>query len=471
MALAPVGFFGKVAASRPVLVNGLFAIGLMALAVSGANARGGGATMIIFGANALYVVAAPLAVAAFQPRKRHWRLFYGLVVAAALGVLVFADLRPAPRWAVFSPPPAALTFAAAGFAAFLIALSPIVGNVARLASAAPVAAMLGAVGGLGYAALELRIDAAESAVAAGLALALGIAVGTGVGADFGDFFARGESRSRAAAAAGHASTALGLFSMLTVAALFCVQTFETNFGAVEWRVLWAAFAAALLAGVAALFAVAGALALAPLGERIAVNENRRRQWFRAAWRPVRRVLPPATANGVAAVAFILVVIALFETGFPSPLSVGAFFFLIWAAAALVFVSLRASLLVLLLLAFSAPLAGYAYGALGLDLPDRSARLAALALCAVAVGPLAVSWRNAGDFWRNARDVTENALSAGLPRFVMIMGAGAASLFVSAYTFGWREGYGAVLYFMATAFASLLLAPAMMTMLSGWLRRY
>jgi hypothetical protein len=79
LALAPVGFFGKVAASRPVLVNGLFAIGLMALAVSGANARGGGATMIIFGANALYVVAAPLAVAAFQPRKRHWRLFYGLV--------------------------------------------------------------------------------------------------------------------------------------------------------------------------------------------------------------------------------------------------------------------------------------------------------------------------------------------------------------------------------------------------------
>ena len=196
-----------------------------------------------------------------------------------------------------------------------------------------------------------------------------------------------------------------------------------------------------------------------------------RQWFATSWRPFRRALPPTTAGAVAAIAGIFVVIAIFEAGFSAPMSFSALFVLISLAAAVAFVSLRTSLLVLALLALSVILAGYAYAALGIALPSLAARMTGLVLCAAAIGHMVVSWRDAGDFWRTARDVTENALSDGLRRYLFVVGGGAASLFVSARTFDWSDGLDATVYFLMTTFISLLLAPALMTAMSAQFKKY
>lgn len=471
MPAAPVGIVGNVAANRPLLANAIIAVGLIALAALGARQAGNIGLVASFAGAAIYVVALPMALAALQPKRPLRRILFLVLIALVAGALIAVDRGVISTPAFIIAPASALTLAAAGFAAFLFALAPLTANVARLCVVAPVASMLGVVGALGYFAFEPMIETGEGAAAAGVALGLGVATGAGVAADFSRFFAAGAERRRAAAAAGHAGLAILAYSLLAVAALFGVQTFKTNFGAVEWRVLWAGFTATAAASTAALFAVAGALSLAQIGEQAAVDENRRRQWFASRWRPVRRILPPTSAGAVSAIAGVFVVIAIFEAGFSAPVSLTVFFLLVWLAAAAAFVSARTSLLVLAILAASAVLAGYAYAVIGIKTPDLSTRLAALALTAVAVGHMTVSWRNAGDIWRNARDVTENALSDGLRRFLFVFGAGAASLFVSARVFAWDEGYDAIVYFMTTAFMSVLLAPALMTTLSAGMRRY
>lgn len=471
MPAAPVGIVGNIAANRPVLANAIIAAGLIALAALGARQGGRIDVILSFAGNALYVVALPLALAALQPRKALWRVMFLILIALVAAVLVIVDRGVVSTPGFVVVPSWTMTLAGLGFAAYLFALAPLTANAARLSAAAAPAAILGVLAALGYFAFEPALGAAEGAAAAGVALGLGVAVGAGVGADFSRSFAAGARRRRAAAAAGHAGLAILAFSLLTTAALFGVQTFKTNFGAVEWNVLWAGVTATAAATTAALFAVAGSLALARIGEQAAVDENRRRQWFAAAWRPVRDLLPPSSAGAVSAIAGVFVVIAMFEAGFAAPASLAVFFLLIWISAAAAFVSVRTSLLVAALLAVSAVLAGYAYRALGLELPDLPARLAALALAAAAIGHMTVSWRNAGDIWRNARDVTENALSDGLRRFLFVLGAGSASLFAAARSFAWDQGFSAIVYFMMIAFISALLAPALMTAMSARMNRY
>ena len=220
-----------------------------------------------------------------------------------------------------------------------------------------------------------------------------------------------------------------------------------------------------------MFSVTGALSLENISEMAAVDENRRRVWFGQSWRPVRRLLPVTTAVAVTAIAGVLAVIALFEAGLASPVSMALFLGLIAIASAASFVSIRTSLLITALLGFSALGAGYAHAIFNTPLPSLSARLVALTLCAVSLGHLTVSWRDAGDNWRNARDIAENALSDGLRRFLFLTGVGAASLFVSAKTFGWAEGVGAAQYCLMTAFISVLLAPPFMIAMSAQFRRY
>ena len=471
MPAAPVGIVGEFAANRPLLGNAILGAGLIALAALGVRQAGDGGQIISFAANALYVVALPMALAALQPRRIVRRLLFALLIVLVAGVLAAADMKVFPLPEMIAVPAAPMTFAAAGLTAFLIALTPLTANVARLSVVAPFAAILGTVGALGYFAFEPMLDASEGAAAAGLALAFGASAGAGIAADFSRFFAGGAERRQATAAACHAALAIIVYSLLAVAALLGIQTFKSNFGAVEWGVLWAGCTACAAASAAALFGVTGVLSTARIGEQAAADENRRRQWFAATWRPVRALLPPTSAGAAAAIAGVFVVIAIFETRFFAPVSLMVFFLLIWIASAVAFVSLRTSILVLAILAPSAVLAGYAYAALGMEPPELLGRLTALALCAVAIGHMTISWRDAGDYWRNARDVAENALSDGLRRFLFVFGAGAASLFVSARTFEWQEGYTAIVYFMMTGFISVLLAPAMMTAMSARFRRY
>jgi hypothetical protein len=469
---APAGIVGKFVANRPVLAISVFSIGLTALAVVGSREAGGdgarAATSFII--NALIAIALPIALVAMEPRTPLARMvFFGLIIVGA-GAFSAASLQMIPGLSI-APPPLWLTLTSLGFMIYLFAMSPMLTSIVRLGVLGPFAAILGVAGAAGHLAVESLLLAPEGAAAASIALAIGASIGAGVSADFSRFFARGFSRQRAAAAAGHAAIAPIVFALLSVAALFLVQTVNANFGAVEWRIVWAGLTAVMAAAIAAMLAVTGSLSLENVSERAALDENRRRQWFAATWRPVRRMLPATTAIAVTAIAGVFAVVALFEAGFDAPISMISFFILIAIASAVSFVSARTSLLIVSLLGFSVIVAGYGYAALGLPLPAMPERLAALTLGAIALGHLTLSWRDAGDHWRGARDIAEHALSDGLRRFLFLVGAGAVSLFIASQTFQWRAGAGAAQYFLVIAFLSLLLAPPIMIAMSTRMRRY
>ena len=467
MSEAPAGIIGKFVANRPVLSISIFAIGLTALSVVGLRQADAGAFVASsFMINALVAIALPVALAAMEPRSRLGKVAFLVLIILVGGVLVAASVSDWRFLSAMPAPPLWLTLTATGFTLYLVALAPMTGSITRLGVLAPLAAILGVGGATGYFAVESMLMTAEGAGAAALALAAGASIGAGVSADFSRYFARGFSRRRAAAAAGHAAVAPIMFTVLAVAILFGVQTINTNFGAIEWRIIWPGLTAVLAAAIGAMVAVAGALSIEDASELVAVDENRRRQWFALSWRPVRRLLPVTTSLAITAIAGVIAVIAIFEAGFAAPISLISFFVLIAIAAGLSFVSIRISVMVAGLLAFSALATGYGYAALGLALPSLLERLLALTLCAVALGHLTVSWRNASDQWRNARDIAENALSDGLRRFLFLVGAGVVSLFTAAQTFLWPGGTAAAVYFLSTAFLSLLLALPLMIVMSA-----
>jgi len=465
---APAGIVGKFVANRPVLSVSVFAVGLTALAVVGVRQAGGAGAFVAssFLINALIAIALPVAVAAMQPRSRIGRLFFLILIIAFTGVFAAASVSESGYLSLAPAPPLWLTLTAAGFTIYLLALAPMTASIVRLGVLAPLAAILGVGGASGHFAAERLLTSPEGAGALALALAAGASIGAGVSADFSRFFARGFSRQRAAAAAGHAAVAPIMFTVLAVATLFAVQTINTNFGVIEWRVIWPGLTAVAAASVGAMAAVAGALSLENISENVAVDENLRRRWFATSWRPVRKLLPVTTSLAITAIAGVVAVIAVFEAGFAAPFSAIAFFVLIAIAAGASFVSLRTSMMIVSLLAFSALGAGYAYQAFGLVLPSLLERLIALTLNAVALGHLTVSWRDAGDQYHNARDVAENALSDGLRRYLFLVGAGAASIFVASKTFAWPEGAAATTYYVTTSFLSLLLALPLMVAMSA-----
>lgn len=416
--------------------------------------------------NGLYVLGVPLALAAAAPRRTGPRFLIVALFALAAGGLFFAADRGLSLSFYLFAPPKALTAAAISFLAVLLAIEPFFNGAYRLGLAAPFAALLGVAGAAGLLALEGLLHTPQSAAALSVALAAGVVGGVGVGADYAGHFARGASTPTAAARGGHAGLAPAMFAILAVCVFFALHSWDANFGAVEWPVLWSAAAAVLLASLVSLIAVAAALSVSQQSEQVAVDENRRREWFAAAWSPMRRVLPAQTALAGTAIAGVLAVVALFEAGLAAPVNFLVFLGGVWAAAALTFVSLRTSLLIAGLLFASAIFADYGYALFGAEGPGPLARFTALTLAAIALAQLTVSWRDAGDVWRNARDVAQNAMAGGLRRFLLALGAGAASLAVAAHSFAWTEGFEAAAYFLAAGAVSLILSPVMMIALSA-----
>ena len=469
MARAPSGFLGKLAAQRPLLATMVLALGLTALCVVGLRqsaASGNAGLVISFISNALYVVGAPLVLAAITPRRmlnKSLFLVLTLIVAIALAAAAHQSLT-LPFF--HAPPPLVMTLSALGLFAFLTALAPFMRGVVRLGVLAPLAGILGAAGGAGYLALEGLLSLPTAAIAVALALTVGGTTGLNVAADFAKYFAKGATGQEAAAAACHGAIAPTVFAIFAVAALFVVETLNANFGAIEWNVLWGGVSVSLLAAAAALVAVTAGLALERVSEQVAVDENRRREWFGRAWRPIRRILPATTALAATAIAGVFVVIAAFEAGVNAPVNLILFFVIISVAAALAFVSLRTSLLIVAMLLASAQLADFVYAVFGAATPALSERLAAMTLTAIALSQLTVSWRNAGEVWRNARDIAQNAMADGLHRFLAATGLGAASLIAVAQSFAWEGGFAAAAYFVATGVISVILAPVMMIAMSA-----
>ena len=479
MAAETSGFLGRFAANRPWLCVILTSFAMTALCVVGVRSADGAAGHAVgyegagyagliadYLLNGFYVLGVPLAVAAAAPRKTAPRIAILLVAAAvAAGLFVAAD-----RGLSFPPylfaPSKALTIAAVSFLVVLLAIEPFFNGAYRLGVAAPFAALLGAAGASGFLALEGLLHAPQSAAALAVALAAGVVGGVGVGADYAGHFARGAAAPAAAARGGHAGLAPAMFAILAVCVFFALHSWGDNFGAVEWPVLWGAAAAVLLTTLASLVVVAAALSVSQQNEQVAVDENRRREWFARIWSPMRRILPAQTALAATAIAGVLAVVALFEAGLAAPVSFLVFLGGVWAAAALAFVSLRTSLLIAGLLFASAIFADYGYSLFGAEGPAPLERFTALTLTAIALAQLTVSWRDAGDIWRNARDVAQNAMAGGVRRFLLALGAGAASLVVAAHSFGWPGGFDAAAYFLAAGAVSLILSPVMMIALSA-----
>lgn len=466
MAGAPTGFLGKLAAERPFLTSSVVAIGMTALCVIGVR-RGAdpqlAAVIVSFILKAIYVIAAPMIAVAIMPASRVLRsaVFFAIVLLA--GALIVLDQRWVASLSFFEPPPTALTGASFGLFCYLFALSPLLLSTVRLGLVAAPAAILGAAGAAGYLALEGLLTSETAAIIA-VALAIGGSIGADVSAEFSKHFAKGVVAP--AAAAGHSAIAPAVFSVLTVSAYLGVQTIHSNFGAIEWPVLWGGTAAALLTAAGALVGVSGSLSLTRLSEQAAVDENRRRQWFSAAWRPMRRLLPATTALAATAIAGVVVVIAVFEAGLDTPVNVFAFLALVWAAAALAFVSLRTSILIVVIVFAATLLTGYLYSVLSWTIPALPERLAALTLTAIGLAHLTMSWRDAGEVWRNPRDIAENAMSDGMRRLLLTLGLGAASLIVAAYSFDWIGGVYTAAYYAIMSGISLILAPPMMIAMSA-----
>jgi hypothetical protein len=471
---AQSGFLGKLSAEHPMLATGVLALGVVSLCVLGMRNSGdasSGELIARFLLTAGGVVCAPMALAALTPQKPLFRIiFLALMMVAGAALLAAAFGKAGGVLAGFSPPPGP-TASAVGLFAFLAALAPLTRHALRLGVVGPLAALPGVAGGAGYFAMENLLSSPFAASAAAIALAGGAAVGAGVGADFAQFFARGLTPRAAAAAAGHAAVAPASFTVLAVAAYVGVVSLKTNYGAVDWHALAGACAAALLASLMGLVGAAASLALTRPNEQVAVDENRRRQRFVESWRPFRRRLPATTALAATAIAGVIVVIAAFEAGVSDPLSLLLFLALILIASGFAFVSVRTSLLIAAILFLSTVFAGYVYAVLGIAAPAMPERFAALTLCAIALSQLTVSWRNAGDIWRNARDIAQNAMSDGLQRFAIALGAGAAATMASAYAFSWEGGVAAAAYFALVGGIGLFLSPVLMVAFSAQLQRY
>lgn len=410
----------------------------------------------------------PILLAAFAPRRALRRYVY-LAAILSLFLLLFLLRGSVEALPIVGVIPAWLTLSATGLFIYFWILSPFTDAITRIGVIAPFAALLGAVGGAGYLSMEGILQMPFGGILFAVALAIGIGAGVNVSADFIRVFAEGENARRAAAAAGHGAVAPSAFSLLAIAILAGVYSFDANFGEIQWRSVWGAITIAACSVTAALMMVTASLVLRPISDRVATEEQYRRRWFVSQWRPVRLTLPAATATAIAAVAGIVSVIAVFEKGFATPGLFFVFLFVIGLCAAMTFVSVRTSLLVMLLLVTSTVLGEYFLFIVGVATPDTAQRFASLTLIAVALGAMTASWRDAGETWRNARDIVQNALSDGTNRYVMFIGTGTASFLCVGKVVELASLGPLLAHYVVVALFALILAPAFMTALSARVR--
>ncbi|WDI31656.1 hypothetical protein PUV54_00450 [Hyphococcus flavus] len=469
---APSGLIGKLSANRPVLATTVLALAALMLCVLGvrhSSIAGAGDIVGRFLIGGIVLICAPLALAGFAPQKRFIGALF-LTVMLAVGVMLTVDAVGMVSIAPL-PLPRVVVLGGVCFFFYLAVLSPLIRNALRLGVIAPLAALIGVAGGAGYLGFQGSLETPFNASILAIAFSAGVTVGLGVGADFAVNFARGAPSKSAAAAAGHAALAPSVFSAIAAAIFAGIVSFHANFGIAEAQVVFSAIAVTLCAAVTALVSTTAALALFIPTEQTAVDENRRRQAFSENWRPLRRLLPSTTALAACAIIGVVIVLAFFEVGAPAFASTVVFLALILAAAGIAYVSIRTSLLIVALLFVSGLFAHYLYAIVGLTLPALADRLAAMALAAIAFSQLTISWRNAGDLWRNARDITQNAMSDGLRRFLISVGASASAFLASSYAFEWETGVETAGYFAVSVLIGLLIAPVMMVALSSQTQKY
>lgn len=461
-----LGLVGGIAADRPIISTLVLAFGLTALAVIGAEQAFAlrGAIVDFLGVGGA-VVGLPLAVAAMTPDRAWGRVGLSVAVAALGAALLMAA---PPTWMDFALVSAGPISVGVALAVLVMIALPAFGALSRLAYLPAAATLLGCAGAFGFFSLRGHADAALYGPWAGLALAMGLASGLGVLSEFATEFARGADRRSAAGRAAQEGVGSAAFAAIMAASAF---------GLLQGRTAGEGLAAAELAGVAALLASASALSMSAAAlslrrasEAMAVEENRRRQAFRAWWRPVRRALSPAAANAAVAIAAIAVMAIALNMTAPVSLALVVFIVVAGAFSGIILFSLRAGLFVFFSLLVSVVVVKWLWIGAGLPNLSPTDEAAALALAALLFGQLGLAWREARSPRLNSRETTEAAMANAFRLYAASALVGMAAFFAMGPAGLWATGPLAAAEAGMLLTVGLLLGPALMTALSNAVRR-
>lgn len=467
------GLVGRLATGRPLLVGVIVALGLTTLAMAGlTQAKQGPPPALIagFASAALLMIGAPALAAATAPRGGRARLFVLFAFTAAIIGIRFIGQRYLDPRAAYPLLDEAGLVATLALATWLVAWRPAIGGTLRLAAAAPFIAILAAIAALGYLALDGGLTSggldARGAAALALSLGLSMAIAMNVAAGFAALFAKGAERAPAAAGAAHQAIAAAVFAVLCAGAAFFAGAVFAGTIEAALSVAWRAVAMAAIGCGAALFVVSGSLSLTIVNEKTAVQENRRRDDIRRAWRPMRRMLPATSAYAATGLVVIGAVLSVFEAERSLTPETALFIACVALASLVAFVSLRTTILIISVLTFSDLLATLLYTVTGAPVPGEGATLPALALAATAFAQLGLAWRDSAVPRLNAREITEAAVIDGAGRMFSTMGFGAAAFLVAAISGLWPDGAAAAAHFAVTTGIGLVIAPALMTAISA-----
>lgn len=461
-----LGLVGGLAADRPVLVATLLAFGAAALAAVGVNdardAGIGSADLADLLLAFLVLPVLPLLLAAAAPRGLAGRLAFAAVVALAL--LAVDAAAPGLQLAWLTPDRRLLT-AVFVLTLFLVLIVPACGAYVKLAFIGAAAAVLGAAGAAGVLRYE-GIPLDQIGLVTALGVALGVVVTVGIAADHAALFARGADKRRAAGLAARQAGAPALFAVIVCAAAFPLRAQLAPLGDKTFDLIWVSGVAGALSILCALFITAGALSLHRVTEELAVEENARTQAQRRFWRPLRNALPVRSAFAAAAIVGITLVIAGFEMALAPDWRDIAFVGVLSGAAAIVFFSVRAGLFVLATLVAASVLSLWVAQLAGVAIPKAPMDTAGLTLSGVVFGQFALAWREARSPRLNARETMEAAMTDGMGRYLVSLSSGAAALYAAGVSGAAPEASGAAGYALCLGLIGALIAPVLMTALSG-----
>lgn len=457
-----LGLLGEIAAGRPVLASSVVAVGLTALAAIGyrsAPASFASASFSFLAALVLMTLA-PAAIASAAPKNFWLRLFYGGAIAGLILAVRRVAMQSGFETASFR---ADIALSGAAIAVGVLSLgAPLWRSNLRLALIGVAAVALGATGGLAVVALEAaRAGAVPAAGAAlGFATASCVALSVTLAAAFSSSFATGDTVAEAAGRAAQSAAAPALLGLALATLSLAAGAFLTEASA---RTAAIVAAGAVAAGLApAVIMGAGALSLKTPSEALALEENRRRAGLQPLLRRVRSIAPPSSSIAATAILLIATVAAGFDAASTATLAEIVVILASFAAALVVFVSVRTGLLLILILIVASRLTVWGAERFVTETPPESVRLVAIALAAVLFSPLALAWRDNRSARRKSLDVTSRALADGYFTFVAATVLALSGLAAADAGGLWDAGAEAALFAAAMSAIAAISAPVMMT---------
>jgi hypothetical protein len=453
---------GEIAASRPILASSIVAVGLAALAAAAYRNAPTSFVPVSYSFITAFtaMTLAPAAIASLAPRNVWLRLFYGGVAAGLIlavrrlvlqGGIDIASLR------------LDIVLAVAAFAVGVLSLgAPLWRSHLRLAILGLCACALGLTGGLSIVALEAaRIGAVPAAGAAlGFAAAVSAAFAVFLAGGFSGAFAAGAGVADAAGRAAQATLApallaLALTTVSLAAGAFLIDGSAQSAAIVAAGALGAVFAPTIVMG-------AGALSLKSATEALAVEENRRRAGLHPILKRVRKIAPPSSSIAAVAIMLITTVVAGFDSQASASLAEIVVILSAFAVALVVFVSVRTSLLLVVMLIIASRLSVWGAERVLGAAPSENIRIVALALAAVLYSPLVLAWRDNRGVRRKAFDVMQRAVGDSYFSYVAASVLALAAL-ASAEAGGlWTSGAEAALFAAAMTLIGAVIAPPLMT---------